>query len=467
MKAQVLLIGAILTPGKRVVTQALRVMGLEDSQQFAQYHQVLSRAVWSPLALAQVLLRLLVTTFVPGDQPLVFGIDPTIERRWGRKITARGIYRDAVRSSDSHFVKTSGLRWVSLMLLTAIPWTQRVWALPVMTVLSPSERYYQQHGRAPKTLLERSWQMVKLLRRWWPTRALILVGDNAFAALDFLDAAQQQDVTIIARLRLDAALYAPAPPYSGKGRPRKKGQRLPTLATCLSDPATDWQQVALPWYDGQQRDLDIASHTAVWFHSGKPPVPIRWVLIRDPQGEYASLALLCTDGQQTPTTIVTWFVQRWQLEVPFEEARRHLGMETQRQWSDNAIARTTPLLLGLFSWVTLLAHTLYSSQPLLAPRQAAWYSKPLPTFSDALALVRQHLWTAYPTFRISKDEPDMLKIPKPLFPCARSKTFAFRRIALARKQGRITFKPEGEKVACQIIAKERTRSMTSSIMWYG
>jgi hypothetical protein len=411
MKAQTLLIGTILTPGRRVVTEALRVMGLSESRQFAHYHHVLNRAVWSPLALAEVVLKLLMSSFVSAEQTLVFGIDPTIERRWGRKIAARGIYRDGVRSSDSHLVKTSGLRWISLRLLTTLPWAQPVWALPVMTVLSPSERYYQQRRRAPKTLLERSLQMLKLRRRWLRQPELVVVGDNSFAALDFLAAAQQLEVTIIARLRLDAALYEPAPPYSGCGRPRKKGQRLPTLASLLNDPTTDWQRLCLPWYDGQQREMDIASHRAVWYHSGKAPVPIRWVLLRDPQGEYASLALLCTDPQQAPAHIVTWFVQRWQLEVTFEEARRHLGMETQRQWSDKAIARTTPLLLGLFSWVTLVAHALYASQPTASPRQAAWYAKPLPTFSDALALLRQHLWAAYSTFRISEAEPDMLKIP--------------------------------------------------------
>jgi hypothetical protein len=367
------------------------------------------------MALAQVLLRLLVAAFIQADQPLVFGIDPTIERRWGRKIAARGIYRDAVRSSDSHFVKTSGLRWISLMLLTTIPWAQRVWALPVITVLSPSERYYQQRGRVPKTLLERSLQILKALRRWLPQSELVVVGDNTYAALDFLNAARQLDVAVITRLRLDAALYQPAPPYSGKGRPRKKGERLHTLATYLSDPATRWQRVDLSWYDGQQRAMDIASHTAIWYHNGKPPVPMRWVLIRDPQAQYATVALLCTNPQQTALNIVAWFVQRWQLEVTFEETRRHLGMESQRQWSEKAIARTTPLLLGIFSWVTLLAHALYSSQPPFTPRRAAWYSKTLPTFSDALALVRQHLWSAYPTFRTSGDEPDMLKIPKPLF----------------------------------------------------
>lgn len=415
MKAQVLLIGAILTPGKRVVSEALRVMGLGNSQQFAQYHQVLNRAAWSPLELVPILLKLLLTAFAQGDEPLVFGIDPTIERRWGKKIAARGIYRDAVRSSDSHFVKTSGLRWIGLMLLTAIPFAQRVWALPVMTVLSPSERYYQQRQRRPKTVLERSLQMVKALRRWLPDEAVVMVGDNTYAALDFLAALQPLKVTFIARLRLDAALYEPAPPYNKRGRPRKKGKRLPTLAAILADPNTCWQQQSVSWYQGLLQVMEMVSSTAVWFHNGKIPVPIRWILIRDPHGKYDPVALLCTDLTQEPLNIVQWFVLRWRLEVTFEEARRHLGMETQRQWSDKAIARTTPLLLGLFSWVTLLAHALYSSRPSASPRQAAWYAKPLPTFSDALALVRLVLWDAYPTFRISKGEPDMLKIPIPLF----------------------------------------------------
>jgi len=364
MKAQILLMGAILTPGKRVVSEVLRVMGLGESEQFAQYHQVLNRAVWSPLGLSQALLKLLVKTFVQAETaPLVFGIDPTIERRWGRQIAARGIYRDPVRSSKSHFVKVSGLRWISLMLLTPIPWAQRIWALPVMTVLAPSERYYQQRARTAKTVLDRSVQMLKVLRRWLPNRPVVIVGDSAYAALDFLSSMQSLTLTFVTRLRLDAALYDPAPPYSGRGRPRKKGQRLPTLAQVLYDPNTVWTTISLPWYDGQQRAMQITSDCAVWFHAGKPPLPIRWVLVRDPQGEYDSVGMLCTDPTADPLAIVDWFVQRWQLEVTFEEARRHLGVETQRQWSDKAIARTTPLLLGLFSWVTLLAHALFTKHP--------------------------------------------------------------------------------------------------------
>lgn len=411
-KAQILLVGAILTTGKRTVTATLRVMGLNDETDFAKYHQVLNRASWSPHQASEMLLRLLLSSLDQGQKPLVFGLDETIERRWGRQIRARGIYRDPVRSSSSHFVKTSGLRWLSLMWLTEIPWANRVWALPVLTVLAPSERYYAASRRSPKKLLDWARQMIYQLRRWLPNRSLIVVGDNTYAALDLLHACQTlpNPVTLITRLRLDAALYAPAPAYAGVGRPRKKGARLPSLQTVLTSPKTRWRPVTVKWYDGQQRLMELTSQTAVWYHSGKPVVPIRWVLIRDPKAKYEPLALLSTQLDYSALQIVNWFVRRWQIEVTFQEARRHLGLETQRQWSDKAIARTTPMLLGLFSWVTLLAHHLQQTEP-VSVRQAAWYVKDRPTFADALSWVRQHLWQASLTFCMSNQDPDMVKIP--------------------------------------------------------
>lgn len=413
-KVPVLLLGTILVTGKRTVTAALRVMGLKDDKQFAKYHQVLNRAVWSPLVVAKCLLDMLVTKVYPDNKPLVFGMDDTVERRWGRQIAARGIYRDPVRSSESHFVKASGLRWISLMLLTPIPWAQRIWALPVMTAIAPSERYYETRDRKPKTLTERAQQMIKQLRRWLPERQLVIVGDSSYAALDLLATCQAlaEPVTFITRLRLDAALYEPAPPYAGMGRPRKKGARLPTPQQLLDAPDTVWTTIEVHWYDGQTRDMELASATAVWFHYGKTPVPIRWVLIRDPQGKYETVCLLCTDQPIAPKQIVEWFVMRWQVEVTFEEARRHLGLETQRQWSDKAIARTTPLLLGLFSWITLVAHVFHLSGLPVIVRQSAWYTKSLPTFSDALALVRHQLWFSRQTFHTSNQDLDMVKVSR-------------------------------------------------------
>lgn len=414
--AQVLLVGAILAPGKRTVTSALRVMGLSDEEHFQNYHRVLSRAVWSSVEVSRILLMLLVDIFVPQG-PVVMGIDETIERRRGAKIKAKGIYRDPVRSSRSHVVKASGLRWLSVMLLVPIPWAKRVWALPFLTALAPSERYYEGKPRGHKKLTDWARQVLLQVRRWLPERALVVVADSSYAAILLLERLRRlpNPICMVTRLRLDAALYKPAPPRKPgtPGRPRLKGARLPKLEQVLQDPQTTWKKVTIrDWYGEKQRQVEIASRTAVWYHSGKPPLPIRWVLIRDPKGEFRSQALLCTDLHVDAVQIVKWFVMRWQLEVTFQEVRAHLGVETQRQWSDWAIARTTPALLGLFSLVTLLAHhsTRRGKLPL---RQAAWYAKPLPTFSDALAVVRHQLWQAL-SFHTSVPEADMQKVPRVL-----------------------------------------------------
>jgi hypothetical protein len=414
--AQVLLIGAILAPGQRTVTAVLRVMGLSEEQHFQNYHRVLSRAVWSSLEVSRILLKLLVNTFVLRG-PIVIGIDETLERRRGGRIKAKGIYRDPVRSSRSHFVKASGLRWLSAMLLVPIPWARRVWALPFLTALAPSERYYEKKARGHKKLTDWARQMLLQVRRWLPERALVVVADSSYAAILLLERLQRlpNPICMITRLRLDAALYKPAPPRKPgqKGRSRLKGSRLPTLAHILEDKKTVWKKVTIrDWYGEKHRQIEIVSRTAVWYHSGKPPLPIRWVLIRDPKGKFRSQALLCTDLNVDAVQIVKWFVMRWQLEVTFQEVRTHLGVETQRQWSDWAIARTTPALLGLFSLVTLLAHR-STRRGKLPIRQTAWYDKPLPTFSDALAIVRYQLWQAM-IFHTSVPEVDMQKVPRVL-----------------------------------------------------
>jgi hypothetical protein len=411
---QVLLAGAILAPAQRTVTAALRVAGLEHVRQFHCYHRVLSRAEWSGLAVGRVLLGLLVATFAPTG-PLLFGIDDTLERRRGKRIAAKGIYRDPVRSSHSHFVKASGLRWVCLMLLVPIPWAARTWALPVLTALAPSERYDTERRRRHKTLTDWARQLLLMVRRWWPERAIVAVADSTYAALEFLAACRswRAPVTVVTRLRLDAALYDPAPPRRPHqtGRPRLKGQRQPTLAALAADPTTTWTEITVAhWYGAGKRTVEVVSATAVWYHSGLPPVPLRWLLIRDPQGRFATQALLCTDLTVAPAQILAWFVQRWQLEVTFEEARRHLGLESQRQWSEAAIRRTTPVLLGLFSLITLLAQRQMPGQ-VGAVRQAAWYRKQQPTFADALALVRREVWRhhAFPT---SPSTGEIVEVPR-------------------------------------------------------
>ena len=416
---QIMLVGSILATGKRTVTSILEVMGLAAQPNFQNYHRVLNRAVWSNLQASKILLTTLVMAFIPKGT-IVCGIDDTIERRKGKKIKAKGIYRDPVRSSHSHFVKVSGLRWLSMMLLVEIPWAKKVWGLPFFTVLAPSERYHQKQQRQHKKLTDWARQMILQVKRWLPNRELVIVADSSFAALELLSAVSNysrfvSSVAMITRLRLDAALYEPAPfrPPGTMGRPRLKGKRLPNLEQVLIDADTDWSKITLAnWYGEVNRPVEITTGVAVWYHTGLPVVPIRWVLVRDPLGKFKPQALLCTNQEYQSQQILEWFVRRWQMEVTFEEVRRHLGLETQRQWSDLAIARTTPLILGLFSIVTLLADHLRANFT-WTTRQKSWYVKSVPTFSDALALVRRFFWAS--TFSISSKSTDTIKVPRSLF----------------------------------------------------
>jgi hypothetical protein len=420
--AQILLAGAILAPGKRTVTAALRVTGLGQSKQFHRYHRVLNRAKCSGREAARVLFGLLVGTFVPEGGSLVVGVDETLERRWGKKIATKGIYWDPVRSSHEHFVKASALRWVCLMLLVPVPWAARVWALPFLSVLAPSKRYAAKEGKRHKKLTDWARQSLLLVRHWWPEREIVAVADSGYAAIALLErlARLSKPIVMVTRLRLDAALYEPPPPRKKgqMGRPRLKGKRLPNLTVVAEDRSVVWRPVRVAdWYGGGERalDLEVTSKTALWYHTGLPPVPLRWVLVRDPQGAFATQALLCTDlGTDLgadPERILSWFVMRWRLEVTFQEARRHLGVETQRQCSDLAIRRTTPALMELFSLVTLFAHRRMVQKSAETVRQAAWYRKPHPTFSDALALVREELWEQA-TFRGSSWQAEMVKVPR-------------------------------------------------------
>jgi hypothetical protein len=384
-------------------------MGHDQDPTFTNYHRVLNRNRWCSRSMARCLLRLLIATFVPSG-PVVIGLDDTLERRWGAKITARGIYRDPVRSSHGHFVRASGLRWLSVMLLPQITWVGRVWALPFLTVLAPSERYAQRRQRRHKKLTDWGRQSLLQLARWLPERQIIAVADSSYAVIDLLNAVRRH-VCMITRLRLDARLFdPPSCRRSGTvGRPRVVGHRQPTLSERLVDGRTRWRRLKVNGWCGRgERLVEIVSGTAIWHHPGHF-VAIRYVPVRDVAGEFRPQAFLCTDVNADPVDILGWFVRRWSIEVTFAEVRRHLGVETQRQWSDSAIARTTPALLGLFSLITLWSHELHAGA-LPTPLATSWYRKPLPTFSDAIAAIRRELWSRH-HFEMSRGQQDFMKTP--------------------------------------------------------
>ena len=323
-KAQLLAMGAILSPGKRTVSSALNILGIGQHGDFAVYHHVLNRAQWSPLQLSRALLLLVAGRLGSSTEPLVFGIDETVERRWGRKIAAKGRYRDPVRSKDDQVVMTPGLQWVSLMLLTRIGWAGRHWALPFLTALVVSARYDRRKGRRHKTVTDYAQQMLVCLRRWLPDRDLVVVADGGYAKREFLRHCQSMSkpIVVVTKLRKDASRYQPAPPRRpGQiGRPRVVGARLPSPTAVLDDPATQWIPYRATGSDGSTAMVELASGVALWYHGGPPRLPIRWVVIRYLAERRGPYALLCTDTAAEPLRILQWYLLRWQVEVTFEEA---------------------------------------------------------------------------------------------------------------------------------------------------
>jgi DDE superfamily endonuclease len=410
-KVQVLLIGTLLARGRRTVAAALRQMGLQEATSFSLYHHVLSRARWSALEVSRRLLHLLVRTFVAVGGELTFVIDETLERRWGRRITLRGHDRDPLASSKQRSVAASGLRWIVLTLVITPPWTQRPWALPVLSTPAPTPEASQRLGRRHKTVPQRARQMILVVRRWLPGVELTVIGDQTYSVHELGGACARWGVRLLAPLRLDAALYAPAPPRrpGTNGRPRVKGKCLPQLKQVLQEAQTIWHPVRVRWYNGRRRALEVTSGTAVWYRIGQPVLPVRWVIVRDPRGQLDPRAYVSTCPSDRPRDLVRRFVHRWTIETTFEESRAHLGLETQRQWSDQAIARTTPCLFGLYSVVALLAHALHPDGKIPVHR-TAWYQKSQATFSDVLAVVRRHFWGTR-SYSTSAHDPDLVEIP--------------------------------------------------------
>jgi hypothetical protein len=405
---QLLLTGAILCRGARRITSILRVMGLQEESNFSKYHRVLSRAQWNGLALSKILLGLLIE-ILPKSWPILIAIDETLERRKGKKIKAKGVYRDAVRSSQSKVISCFGLKWECMMLIVPLPWCRRPWALPFLTVLSPSKKANEKAGRRHKTSIDWTKQMVILTSRWLK-RPWILLGDGAYACMDLAKTCIKQQVTLISRLRLDAQLFEfpETVPEGQRGRKPIKGKRI-NLKTLLADSMQDWQTHTVNWYGGESKIIECLSFVCLWYHAGESPVPLRIVLVKTPDGKNSAETFFSTDINDEPEQIINRFVFRWNIEVTFEETRAHLGVETQRQWSDKAIQRATPLLMGLYSLLTLAAITMHEAKKLIIHEKTSWYDKNGElTFSDIIAVIRRSIWSKK-YFSKSVNNSDSLK----------------------------------------------------------
>ena len=411
-----LVCGTLLARGRRTGSLALKMLGLDQTHNWPKYHNLLNRAKWSSLKVAALLLDLLVKTLLAPNAPVEVIIDETLERRWGPKIKKRGHWRDSLASSQGQNVTSSGLRWSVAALAVKLPWSRRVWALPFLSVLMTTPKVSQHLGRRHKTSTRHTIQMLKWLRHTLPKRAIKLIGDGAYSVIELGLACQKYQVSLIAPLRLDARLFEAAPERGASTKapsgypPRIVGQRLPNLTTIIAQATAQWQACQAVWYGGSCRQVELVTGTAWWYSTGLAPLALRWVIVRDPKGRLPTKAYFSTDLTQEALAIVQDFVKRWNTCVTFEEVRAHLGVETQRQWSDLAIERTTPALMGLFSLSCLFGLALYPAGK-LPLHQTAWYAKTQASFSDVLAVVRRALWGNF-NFKTSAASPELCLVPR-------------------------------------------------------
>ena len=394
-----LILGAIVAPRERTVTAVLRAAGRMAPGHFSSYHRVLSATRWSLWAAGKVLARAVlaraVLARVPDGEPVVLAVDDTVTRHPGPKVHGRGCHRDPTRSSHGVAVFCWGHRWVVLTVAVRFPFAARPWALPVLAALYRSRELCEAHGRRFKSWPQLARQLLAVLIHWFPGRRFLLVGDGGFATheLAWFCHRHRRHATLVCRFYDDACLYALPPRRrpGGRGRPRKRGGKLPSPGQAVAA-AARLASATVGWYGGGARDVGLLSGAGGWYRDGRGLVPVRWVFVRDRDGTHRDEYFAATDPTLRPDRIVGLYTARWAIEVTFQEARRHLGLESPRQRAERSVLRTTPCLLGLFSVVCLIyaAHARRHRAP---PRADPWYRKAEPTFSDALAAVRRLVWS--------------------------------------------------------------------------
>jgi hypothetical protein len=407
----VVLLGAILTTGRRTMANILRTVGGLAKGDTSSFNRVFSQARWSGLQAACILARFIIRHFYPQGVILLAG-DDTVDEHRGKKVYGKSRHRDAVRSSHSYTAHRYGHKWVVLAILVRFPFTQRYWALPVLVALYRSPKDNQARGRKHKTPVELMRLMLAILMRWFPGRQFLFAGDGGFGTHELARFAHgsQSRVTLVSRFYANANLYDP-PPVAKKsnkaGRPRLKGGKKPSPQDVVKK-TRQRHRLTVAWYGGGVRKVEVVSAVAHWYKAGEGLVPVRWVFVHDRTGTHRDDYLFTTDLSLTPTAIIEAFTRRWNIETTFEEMRAYLGLETTRGWTRLTVLRAAPCLFGLYSVIALL---FWKLPPKLKKDKAVmWQGKKETTFSDAITAVRRWLWTNW-VFETSGHHQAFSKLP--------------------------------------------------------
>ena len=388
-RAQLLGVAAILTQGRRTLANLLRTVAELTEGDSSSYHRVLSLAQWSALSLAAILTRFIIQHFWPQGRIRLVG-DDTVTEHPGKKVYGKARRRDAVRSSHSYTAWRWGHKWVVLAVLVPFPFAARLWALPVLVTLYRSQEDNRKRGRPHQTPAQLLQVLLRVLLRWFPDRRFVFAGDQGYGSHEMasLSLHSRGRLTVVSKFYPDARLYEPPPPYSGNGRPRVKGAKLPTPQEVVAKARRTVRNVA--WYGGGRRDVEVVSGTGHWYKAGQGLVAVGWVFVHDLSGTHRDEWFYSTDVTMTPQEIIEVYTARWNIETTFEEARAYLGLESTRGWCERTVLRAEPCLLGLYSMVALLYGWLPEQDQ--DQGRVEWEGKQSVTFSDAITAVRRWLW---------------------------------------------------------------------------
>jgi hypothetical protein len=384
-----LLVGAILTTGRRTVANIVRTLRHLAPGHLTDYQRVLSRAPWSGVALGCSLARFLLQHVLPDGGVTLVG-DDTVDGHKGEHVHGKGRHRDPVRSTRSYTTWRYGHRWVVLAVLAKFPFATRPWALPVLVDLYRSEADNRARNRPHRTPAQLMCRLLRLMLVRFPGRTFVFVGDSGYGthAVARFCHRHRGRLTLVSKLHPDANLFDPPPPYTGRGRPRVKGDRLPKPRQ-VATTAPLLTALTVSWYGGGTRRVGTVQRTGHWCKAGEGLVPLRWVFVRDLTGTHREEYFFTTDPALGPAQIIAHYASRWNIETTFQEVRAHLGLETTRGWRERTVLRAAPCLFGLYAVVAALF-------ALLPPEKRAggvsWRGKADVSFSDALCAVRRWLW---------------------------------------------------------------------------
>jgi DDE superfamily endonuclease len=408
-----LVLAAILTTGRRTITNLLRTVRYQVQGHMSSYHRVFSQRRWSTWALARGLITFLLDHVVPPGPVLLAG-DDTVTEHPGPQVFGKGRHRDGVRSTHSYTAYRWGHKWVVVSVLVKLPFATRPWALPVLVALYRPLEWDRVHGTRHKTPAHITRLLLARLIRWFPNHRFIFVGDTGYGTSETARFCHKhrRHLTLVSKFYGDAALYEPPPPRtrSTMGRPRVKGQRLASPQEVVAKTAKR-TRLTVAWYGGTIRDIEVATGTGHWYRIGEALVAVRWVYVHDCTGTHRDEYFFTTDRSMCPKRIVECYTQRWSIETTFQECREYLRLESAKGYGQQTVLRCTPCLFGLYTVIVLLY--LQLPRPSSTHRAVFWRGKATVTFSDMMTFVRRALWEQW-YFHTQADPQEFSKLSQSL-----------------------------------------------------